>query len=278
MYLFAHFLHIQLFLLIAVLGCCSSSSIEVSSSAIQKAEVHVTQYEQYETAVMVHSRLDDPAGNIFMIGQSRKKGCKKIDCSQACPVRSDYKKDRKCLKKKKKMKKCCNKCHNSECQEPYRGQCDTFPMYIDRINKSRERARLQIARRTFSDAFGDTYSFQFTSRINATIYSYSLEVVDGNLMLTDEKQWCYPVNENENELKLCNILTVEDLFDIISIGIKNHPLADLYTNDQIVLQSVRYGHLGQPKSIVFEPISRSTSTSSCRTIVMRTRQFKFGRG
>ena len=118
------------------------------------------------------------------------------------------------------MKKCCNKCHNSECQEPYRGQCDTFPMYIDRINKSRERARLQIARSTFSDAFGDTYSFQFTSRINATIYSYSLEVVDGNLMLTDEKQWCYPVNENENELKLCNILTVEDLFDIISIGIK----------------------------------------------------------
>ena len=268
MYLFAHFLHIQLLLLIAVLGCCSSSSVEVSSSSTKKVDLE--QYEQqHNIAAMVNSRQDDPADNIFMIGQSMKKGCKRVKCNKACPVIADGEVT-KCKKRKKKMKKCCNKCHNSKCKEPKRS-CDWYPTQLDGITKRRERKQLQLARSIFSEAFGDTYSFQFISRINATTNVNSIAVVDGNPKMTDNEKLCYPVNE-----KLCNILTVGDLFDIINIGIKNHPLADLYTYDQIVLRSVRYGQLGQPKSIVLEPLS--TSISSCHPITMRTRQFRFGRG
>ena len=103
MYLFAHFLHVQLFLLIAVLGCCSSSSTEVPSSTTKKVDLE--QYEQqHDTAAMVQSRQDDPADNIFMIDQSRKKGCKRVKCNKACPVIADGEVT-KCKKRKKKNEK-----------------------------------------------------------------------------------------------------------------------------------------------------------------------------
>lgn len=259
-------LSLQLFLLISAFGCCSSSSVAVKvPSPTKKLDM-----EQHESVSIVQSRREDAADNIFIIGQSRKGGCKKFNCKQKCKPRSSP----KCGKRAKLKKKCCDKdciCGSSNPRScmPHEAYNKTEEAYkrlvmcggpgstsIPNIDRDKEKKRLRRQRKEFRDHHTGNYGFELKSGNGGWKKIY---VIDGDLVLTETESLdlncSNDVCEGDTTMLTCAIHTIEDMFDIIEIGIRNHPATEIDLYKNIVLHSVQYDALkGWPTLLKFSPI------------------------